>query len=111
MTSYRLALALPLLFAMASNAWAQAQQTQAPATTPAPSDQQAASDDNPIGNVATLTGSATVTRNNAATALKLKDDIYLNDIVATSATSSLGITFSDATTFTLKANAQVTIDN
>lgn len=109
MTSYRLALALPLLIVLVSNAWAQA--PQAPVATPALSDQQAASDDNPIGNVATLTGSATVTRNNAATPLKLKDDIYLNDVVATSATSSLGITFSDATTFTLKANAQVTIDN
>ena len=95
-----------------SDAWAQGPQpdtTQAPAAA-APADQQAASDE-PIGNVATLTGSATVTRNNAATPLKLKDDIYLNDVVATAATSSLGITFNDATTFTLKANAQVTIDN
>src|SRR6201999_3038712 len=110
-TSYRLALALPLLIVRASKAWGQAQQTQSPPASPAPSNQQAANDDNPIGNVATLTGSATVTRNNAATPLKLKDDIYLNDVVATSAASSLGITFSDATTFTLKANAQVTIDN
>ena len=75
-----------------------------------PADQQTASDE-PIGNVATLTGTATVTRNNAATPLKLKDDIYLNDVVATAASSSLGITFNDATTFTLKANAQVTVDN
>ncbi len=110
MTSYRLALALPLLFVLGSSAFAQAQQApaqQAPAAA-APTDQQA---DEPIGNVATLTGTATVTRNNAATPLKLKDDIYLNDVVATAATSSLGITFNDATTFTLKANAQVTIDN
>jgi hypothetical protein len=109
-TSYRLALALPLLLVLGSSAWAQAQQTPAPQATPASSDQRAASDE-PIGNVATLTGTATVTRNNAATPLKLKDDIYLNDVVATAATSSLGITFNDATTFTLKANAQVTIDN
>ena len=107
-TSYRLALALPLLFAIASSAWAQ--QTPAPQAAPAPasSDQQV---DEPIGNVATLTGTATVTRNNAATPLKLKDDIYLNDVVATAATSSLGITFNDATTFTLKANAQITVDS
>src|SRR5581483_3832328 len=51
------------------------------------------------------------TRNNAATPLQLKDDIYLNDVVATAANSSLGITFNDATTFTLKANAQVTVDD
>ncbi len=85
-------------------------QTPAPQATRRAADQQAAIDE-PIGNVATLTGTATVTRNNAATPLKLKDDIYLNDVVATAATSSLGITFNDATTFTLKANAQVTIDN
>jgi FecR protein len=109
---YRLALALPLLLVLVSDAWAQGTQpntAQAPAAA-APADQQTASDE-PIGNVATLTGTATVTRNNAATPLKLKDDIYLNDVVATAATSSLGITFNDATTFTLKANAQVTIDN
>jgi hypothetical protein len=109
-TSYRLALALPLLLVLVSGAQAQGTQPNAAPAAGAPADQQAASDE-PIGNVATLTGSATVTRNNAATPLQLKDDIYLNDVVATAATSSLGITFNDATTFTLKANAQVTIDN
>jgi FecR protein len=108
-TSYRLALALPLFLVLLSDAWAQAPATQAPPAA-APADQQAAPDE-PIGNVATLTGTATITRDNAAMPLKLKDDIYLNDVVATAATSSLGITFNDATTFTLKANAQVTIDN
>jgi len=107
-TRYRLALALPLLLVLVSGAWGQAQQVPAQQAPAAPADQQA---DEPIGNVATLTGTATVTRNNAPTPLKLKDDIYLNDVVATAATSSLGITFNDATTFTLKANAQVTIDN
>jgi FecR protein len=106
-TSYRLALALPLLFVLVSDAWAQGTQ---PKAAQAPADQQAAADE-PIGNVATLTGTATVTRINNATPLKLKDDIYLNDVVATAATSSLGITFNDATTFTLKANAQITIDS
>ena len=67
--------------------------------------------DEPIGNVATLTGIATVTRNNTATPLRLQDDIYLNDVVQTSANSSLGITFNDATTFNLTANAKITIDN
>jgi hypothetical protein len=108
-TSYRLALALPLLFAIVSSAWAQGTQPNATQPPPAAADQQAASDE-PIGNVATLTGSATVTRNNTPAPLQLKDDIYLNDVVATSANSSLGITFNDATTFTLKANAQVTVD-
>jgi hypothetical protein len=65
----------------------------------------------PIGNVATLTGTASVTRSNETTPLKLKDDIYLNDVVQTAAGSTLGVTFNDATTFNLKANSQITIDN
>ena len=65
----------------------------------------------PIGNVATLTGKASVTRNDKSIPLALKDDIYLNDVVQTSANSALGVTFSDGTTFNLKANAQITIDN
>ena len=64
----------------------------------------------PIGNVATVTGSASVVRNDETTPLKVKDDIYLNDVVQTGANSALGITFNDATTFNLKANAQITID-
>jgi len=94
-----------------------AQAQPSPAATPdaqapaaAPSDQQIPADE-PIGNVASLTGVATVTRNNAATPLQLKDDIYLNDVVETQASSSLGITFNDATTFRLSANARITIDN
>jgi hypothetical protein len=57
-----------------------------------------------------MTGTATVTRNNAKIPLKLKDDIFLNDVAQTAASSSLGITFSDGTTFNLKANAEITID-
>jgi hypothetical protein len=99
-------------------AQAQPLQAPAPAAPPAPlpspdanapADQQAASDE-PIGNVASLTGVATVIRNKDSIALKLKDDIYLNDTVQTAASSSLGITFNDATTFHLSANAKITID-
>jgi FecR protein len=84
----------------------------APATTPAaaPAPAQAAPAE-PIGNVATLTGSAAVTRNNTSTPLKLQDDIYLNDVLQTSANSTLGITFNDATTFNLTANASIAVDN
>jgi hypothetical protein len=52
-----------------------------------------------------------VIRNRDSIALKLKDDIYLNDAVQTAASSSLGITFNDGTTFHLTANAKITIDN
>lgn len=90
------------------------QLAQTPATpapdTAAQTDQQSTPEE-PIGNVATLTGVATVTRNNTDTPLQIKDDIYLNDIVKTQASSSLSITFSDATTFRLSANAEITIDN
>ena len=78
---------------------------QAPAQTPA---QPPAVE--PVGNVATLTGSATVTRNNTTTPLKLKDDIFQSDVLRTSANSTLGVTFTDATTFHLTANAQITVD-
>ena len=65
----------------------------------------------PVGNVATVTGKASVIRNDQTTPLKVKDDIYLNDIVQTAANSALGITFIDATTFNLKASTKITIDN
>jgi hypothetical protein len=83
---------------------------QPPAPAAAPSPAQPASDE-PIGNVATLTGSAIVTRNNAATPLKLQDDIFQNDVLKTSANSTLGVTFNDATTFNLTANATISVDN
>jgi hypothetical protein len=84
--------------------------SSAPASTTAPAP-AASTADEPIGNVATLTGSATVTRNNAATPLKVQDDIFLNDVLQTSTNSTLGITFNDATTFNLTANAKITVDN
>jgi FecR protein len=91
-------------------------QAAQPAPTPAPAPQSAAADaqpgtDEPIGNVAALTGSATVTRNNASAPLKLKDDIFLNDVLQTSAKSTLGVTFNDSTTFNLTANARIAVDN
>jgi hypothetical protein len=87
---------------------AQIQPAQAPAPAASPAPAAAAE---PIGNVATLTGSATVTRNNAATALKLQDDIFQGDILQTSANSTLGVTFNDATTFNLTANARIEVDS
>jgi hypothetical protein len=94
---------------------AQAQPAPTPAApaaaAPAAAPASTAAGDEPIGNVAAVTGIATVIRNKDSIALKLKDDIYLNDTVATSADSSLGVTFNDATTFHLSANSKLTIDN
>jgi hypothetical protein len=82
----------------------------APGTAAPAADAQPAVEE-PIGNVATLVGTASVTRSNETTPLKVKDDIYLNDVVQTAASSALGVTFNDATTFNLRANSQITIDN
>jgi hypothetical protein len=87
---------------------AQTQPVQAP--TPATAAAQAPADE-PIGNVATLTGSASVIRNKNSIPLKLQDDIFMNDVLQTSANSTLGVTFNDATTFNLTANAKITVDN
>ncbi|WP_354137679.1 FecR domain-containing protein [Bradyrhizobium sp. LB11.1] len=117
-------LALPLAgadHACASNAieLAQAQPQAQPAAAPSPNpsgspapaaDAQPAAVE-PIGNVATVTGIATVIRDRNSYPLKVRDDIYLNDVVQTSSNSSLGITFNDATTFNLSASAKITIDN
>jgi hypothetical protein len=84
---------------------------QAPATALPAGDAASAAADEPVGNVATLTGIATVIRKKNSISLKLRDDIFLNDVVQTSANSTLGITFNDATTFNLSANAKIAIDN
>src|SRR5216684_4089435 len=105
----------PLRATSAATQFSQAQPAPAP-QTPAPpaadpaTDAQAAGDE-PIGNVATLTGIATVIRKKDSIALKLKDDIFQNDVLQTSANSTLGVTFNDATTFNLTANARITVDN
>ena len=117
-------LALPLAgasVALASDAieLAQAQPQAQPNPTPSPTpsaspapatDAQPAAVE-PIGNVATVTGIATVVRDRNSYPLRVRDDIYLNDVVQTSSNSSLGITFNDATTFNLSASAKITIDN
>ena len=91
---------------------AQTQPAPLPAPTPPrpPSPAQPPSDE-PVGYVAALTGTATVIRNKNSLPLKLQDDIFLNDVLQTSANSSLGVTFNDATTFNLTANARITVDN
>jgi hypothetical protein len=113
-TRHRVSFAAWLLCCLvtAGGAFAQAQPAPAPqgAAVSTPEAVQPAADD-PIGNVATLTGNATVTRNNASTPLKLKDDIFLNDVLQTSANSMLGVTFNDATTFNLTANARIAVDS
>ena len=82
-----------------------------PSASPAPATEAQPAAVEPIGNVATVTGIATVVRDRNSYPLRVRDDIYLNDVVQTSSNSSLGITFDDATTFNLSASAKITIDN
>jgi len=88
----------------------QAPAEPAPASS-APTAPSSSAADEPIGNVATLTGSATVIRHQTSTPLKVQDDIFQNDVLQTAANSTLGITFNDATTFNLTANARITVDS
>ena len=75
---------------------------QAPAAAPA---------DTSVGQVATLEGSATVTRGNAAAVpLRVADPVYEKDILQTALASSLGVTFDDETTFSLSANTRIAVD-
>jgi hypothetical protein len=81
--------------------------------TAAPSNQTAspAPADNSIGQVASITGNATVTRGNAGrAALKVADVIYVKDTLQTDVNSSLGVSFDDETTFSLSANTRIVID-
>lgn len=77
---------------------------------PAPDASQQASDE-PAGNVVTLKGSATVTRGGMTGPLKLQDEIFKGDVLQTSKSSTLGVTFNDDTTLNLSASSRVVVDN
>jgi len=105
--SRKILFALSMLLGLAGAPHAFAQ-TATPQPAPAPTQSDPAE---PIGNVATVQGTATVTRNHAINALKVQDDIYKDDILVTAEKSALGITFNDETTFNLTANSTITVDN
>ena len=80
----------------------------AQAQTRPPPDQAA---DNQVGQVATLQGSATVTRASAAAiALQVNDPVFKNDTLQTGANATLGITFDDETTFSLSPDTRIVVD-
>jgi hypothetical protein len=80
-------------------------QAQAPAVA-----QPAPTSANPIGAVATLQGGASVTRSSATNALKVKDAVFKGDVLQTAVNGTLGITFDDATTFSLQPNSRIAVD-
>ena len=74
-----------------------------------PVDQAAAQ---PIGQVATLQGTATVTRGNAVpSAVKVSDGVYKNDVLQTGGNGALSVTFDDETTLSLSANARIVVND
>ncbi len=79
------------------------------AQDPAPAGQADASQ---IGQVATLQGSATATRDKATTpvALRVNDPVFKNDTLETAANSTLGVTFDDQTTFSLSQNTRIVVN-
>src|SRR5580704_13333640 len=81
-----------------------------PAAVPLPA-QPASKSDNPIGSVAALQGEASVTRSSASSALKVKDAIFKGDVLQTAVNGTLGITFDDATTFSLRPNSRIAVDD
>src|SRR5580700_9563384 len=96
---------------------AQAPTLPAPPTTPpppaagqpaAPTSPQAP---DPVGSIATLQGTASVTRDNATRPLAVSDPVYKNDVLQTNIDGTLGITFDDETTFTLKPNTSLAVDD
>ncbi len=85
---------------------------QSPGVVPAPvpAAPTAPQADDEVGNVASVQGTATVTRNGAATALKVQDPIFKGDLLRTGPDGAIGITFDDETTFNLSANAAITVN-
>jgi hypothetical protein len=102
--------ASPLAASWAALSWAALWPSAARAQNPGnqPADQVSGD----VGQVATLQGSATATRGNAAApvALRVNDPIFKHDILATAANSTLGITFDDQTTFSLSANTRMVVN-
>lgn len=65
----------------------------------------------PIGLVKVLTGTASVTRDGGAQPLAAGSDVFRNDVVTTSAESSVGITFRDDTTLSMGPKGRMVLDD
>jgi len=86
-------------------------QAPAPPAAAQPTAQPAPKSANPVGSVATLQGGASVTRSSATSALKVKDAIFKGDVLQTAVNGTLGVTFDDATTFSLRPNSRIEVDD
>jgi hypothetical protein len=102
-TRFALIFAALIAFTTALPVQARAQAQVAPPQATHPSDDE-------VGNVASVQGNVTATRNGVSRRLKVQDAIVKGDLLRTGATAALGITFDDETTFNLSANANITVD-
>ena len=92
--------------------WPAAAAAQNPVPASQPAADPAAQADS-VGQVATLHGSATVTRGSQTTAavpLRINDAVFMNDTLVTGVSSTLGITFDDQTTFSLSASTTIVVN-
>jgi Ca2+-binding RTX toxin-like protein len=64
-----------------------------------------------IGRVASLEGGASAFRNGVQVSLNVGDIVIRGDVIQTSTGSSVGITFSDSTTFSLSSNARMVLND
>jgi hypothetical protein len=83
------------------------------APVPVAQAQQRATAADSVGLVSSLKAPASVMRagNPNPQTLKVGEDIFPDDVLTTGAGGALGITFDDETTFTLQANASITVDD
>lgn len=65
----------------------------------------------PIGLVKTLSGDATVTRGEQVAPLTAGADVFRDDVVATGADGSLGITFRDDTTLSMGPKSRMALND
>ena len=63
----------------------------------------------PIGTITIADGIVVIQRNNQLIELQEGDSIYLNDIIEAKS-GSVGLTFTDQTTFSIDAGSQVVVD-
>src|ERR1700722_17634034 len=81
-----------------------------PPATGQPAAPTAPQNPDPVGSVATLQGTASVTRNNETRPLALQAPVYKADVLQTNAGGTLGTSLDDDTTFTLKPTTRLAVD-
>ena len=89
---------------------AQANPFPKPIGTPPPQKRDAPASGNVVGSIANVTAPASVVRGAASSQAKKGDEVRRGDRLQTGPGGALGVTFDDETTFSLTANAAITVD-